>query len=167
MKKFALCFIIMLFLILGSCAYATEVELEEGNIPSMSIEEFMIMNKSKQAKVDIIRKNNVEMEKLKAELKDKIVIAAEKINDLKFEISQDNVVITDESLEELKELLEFLQDSRDTLEEDVERTLEEIEKILDLIVTRGMHLEQYDKLIEKQNEVIVKMKNVMETVEMI
>ena len=70
-------------------------------------------------------------------------------------------------LDELKELLQFLQDSKDTLEVDVERTLAEIEKILDLIATKGMQLEQYDKLIEKQNEVIVKMKNVMQTVEKI
>ena len=143
MKKFAFCFVMLASLMIGSIALATETTSSEtGNIPSMSIEEYMIMNQSKQAKVDIIKKNNIEMEKLKNELKD-------------------------EMLDELKELLQFLQDSKDTLEVDVERTLAEIEKILDLIATKGMQLEQYDKLIEKQNEVIVKMKNVMQTVEKI
>lgn len=168
MKKIAFCAIVLASLIIGSMALATETTSSEtGNIPSMSIEEYMIMNKSKQAKVDIIKKNNIEMEKLKSELKAKIVKAAEKINTMKIEIGKDNVIITDEMLDELKELLQFLQDSKDTLEVDVERTLAEIEKILDLIATKGMQLEQYDKLIEKQNEVIVKMKNVMQTVEKI
>lgn len=168
MKKFAFCFVMLASLMIGSIALATETTSSEtGNIPSMSIEEYMIMNQSKQAKVDIIKKNNIEMEKLKNELKEKIVRAAEKINTMKIEIEKDNVVITDEMLDELKELLQFLQDSKDTLEVDVERTLAEIEKILDLIATKGMQLEQYDKLIEKQNEVIVKMKNVMQTVEKI
>ena len=168
MKKFAFCFVMLASLMIGSIALATETTSSEaGNIPSMSIEEYMIMNQSKQAKVDIIKKNNIEMEKLKNELKEIIVKAAEKINTMKIEIEKDNVVITDEMLDELKELLQFLQDSKDTLEVDVERTLAEIEKILDLIATKGMQLEQYDKLIEKQNEVIVKMKNVMQTVEKI
>lgn len=168
MKKFAFCFVMLASLMIGSIALATETTSSEtGNIPSMSIEEYMIMNQSKQAKVDIIKKNNIEMEKLKNELKEKIVKAAEKINTMKIEIEKDNVIITDEMLDELKELLQFLQDSKDTLEVDVERTLAEIEKILDLIATKGMQLEQYDKLIEKQNEVIVKMKNVMQTVEKI
>lgn len=168
MKKFAFCFVMLASLMIGSIALATETTSSEtGNIPSMSIEEYMIMNQSKQAKVDIIKKNNIEMEKLKNELKEKIVKAVEKINTMKIEIEKDNVVITDEMLDELKELLQFLQDSKDTLEVDVERTLAEIEKILDLIATKGMQLEQYDKLIEKQNEVIVKMKNVMQTVEKI
>ena len=168
MKKFAFCFVMLASLMIGSIALATETTSSEtGNIPSMSIEEYMIMNQSKQAKVDIIKKNNIEMEKLKNELKEKIVKAAEKINTMKIEIEKDNVVLTDEMLDELKELLQFLQDSKDTLEVDVERTLAEIEKILDLIATKGMQLEQYDKLIEKQNEVIVKMKNVMQTVEKI
>ena len=168
MKKFAFCFVMLASLMIGSIALATETTSSEtGNIPSMSIEEYMIMNQSKQAKVDIIKKTNIEMEKLKNELKEKIVKAAEKINTMKIEIEKDNVVITDEMLDELKELLQFLQDSKDTLEVDVERTLAEIEKILDLIATKGMQLEQYDKLIEKQNEVIVKMKNVMQTVEKI
>lgn len=168
MRKIVFAFVLLFSIMIGSCVLATDVNSNEvGNIPSMSIEEFMMMNKSKQAKVDIIKKNNIEMEELKSELKEKIVKAAEKINTMKIDIEKDNVVITDEMLEELKELLQFLQDSKDTLELDVERTLEEIEKILDLIVTKGMQLEQYDKLIEKQNEVIVKMKNVMQTVEKI
>ena len=70
-------------------------------------------------------------------------------------------------MQELKDLLQFLQESRNTLETDVERTSSEIEKILDLIVVKGIQLEQYDKIIEKQNEVIVRMKNILSTVEKI
>ncbi|MBQ9267627.1 MAG: hypothetical protein IJ217_05045 [Clostridia bacterium] len=167
MKKFVLCLAFITFTLIGSSVLATETENEPGDIPSMTIEQFILMNKSKQSKVDIIKKNNVEMETLKNELKNKIVLAADKINTLRIEISQDNVVITDETLQELKELLQFLQDSKNTLETDVERTSAEIENILDLIMAKGMQLEQYDKLIEKQNEVIVKMKNIMATVERI
>ena len=41
------------------------------------------------------------------------------INSLKIEVLKDTVVITEETLEELKELLTFLQESKKTLEEDV------------------------------------------------
>ena len=107
------------------------------------------------------------MEKYKEQLKSNIVLAVEKINNLKISISQDDVVITDDTLQELKDLLQFLQDSKNTLETDVERTSAEIEKILDLIVAKGIQLEQYDKIIEKQNEVIVRMKNILTKVEQI
>lgn len=167
MKKIVLCLMIIFNVLIFGVVFATEIDDGNGDIPSMTIEEFMLMNRSKQTKVDIIKKNNIEMESLKKDLKDKIVIAAEKINTLRIEISQDNVVITDETLQELRELLQFLQDSRTTLENDVERTSAEIEKILDLIMAKGMQLEQYDKLIEKQNEVIVRMKSIMTTVERI
>ena len=70
----------------------------------------------------------------------------------------------DATLNELKDLLEFLQDAKTTLEMDAEKISNEIEEILDLISTKGMELEQYDLIIEKQNSVIVKMKQILETV---
>lgn len=167
MKKIVLCFTIIISIMICSAVYATEVEDGSGNIPSMTIEEFMVLNKAKQTKVDIIKKNNIEMENLKNNLKNKIVLAAEKINALKIEISKDDVDIADSTLQEFKNLLQFLQESKNTLETDAERTSSEIEKILDLIVAKGIQLDHYDKLIEKQNEVIVRMKNIMTTVEKI
>ena len=48
-----------------------------------------------------------------------------------------------------------------------EKKSKEIDAILDLILTKSMHLEQYDQIIENQNTVIVKMKNILNTVEKI
>ena len=158
-KKVIVSCAFLILLLTSVSTYATEV-----NIPSMTVDQLLIMMQSKQAKVDIIKKNNLEIEKLKAELKSEIVDAADKINSLKLNVSQEKIEITDEVLNELKELLQFLQDSKTTLENDVEKISTEIESILDLISTKGMQLEQYDKLIEKQNEVIVKMKEIMNTV---
>ena len=42
--------------------------------------------------------------------------------------------------------------------------LKTMSKILDLISTRGLLLEQYDLLIEKQNSIIIKMKEILEMV---
>lgn len=165
MKKFIV-FTLMIISMTSFPVYATEINGNEDttNIPEMSMEEFSVMMKSKQGKVDIIKKNNVEMTKLKEELKIEILEAAEKVNNLRIDISADKIEIDDETILELKELLEFLQEAKDTLEVDVEKISTEIEQILDLISTNGMQLEQYDLLIEKQNTVIVKMKEILETV---
>lgn len=165
MKKIIIiCALVIMILSVGNI-YATETtNIENTQIPSMTVEQLLIMMQSKQAKVEIIKKNNMQIENLKNELKEEIVDAAEKINSLKIDVSQEKVEITDKVLNELKELLQFLQDSKTTLENDVEKISNEIESILDLISSKGMQLEQYDKLIEKQNEVIVKMKEIMDTV---
>ena len=60
--------------------------------------------------------------------------------------------------------MEFLQEAKTTLESDVQKISDEIEKILDLISTKGMQLAQYDLLIEKQNTIIVKMKEILSMV---
>jgi hypothetical protein len=133
--------------------------------PEMTFEDLLQTMKSRQAKVDIIKKNNNEITKLKDDLKEKIVYAANKVNELKIEVQKDNVIITDETLEELKELLTFLQESKRTLEEDAEKISAEIESILDLLSTKSMQqLDKYDLIIERQNEVIVEMKTIMQTI---
>ena len=145
----------------------TEVPNKTTDIPSLTIEQLKLSMMSKQAKIDIIKKNNTEIENYKKQLTNQIVIAAEKINNLKLEVSENSVVITEEKLNELKTLLQFLQESSTTLEEDATKVSKEINEILDLILTKGMQLEQYDQIIEKQNTVIVKMKNILNTVEKI
>lgn len=163
-KIIVICAFIITILTLSS-TYATEtINTGDTHIPSMTVDQLLIMMQSKQAKVDIIKKNNIQIENLKIDLKGQIIKAADKINSLKIEVSQEKIEITDQVLNELKQLLQFLQDSKTTLENDVEKISNEIESILDLISTKGMQLEQYDKLIEKQNEVIVKMKEIMNTV---
>ena len=122
------------------------------------------MMQARQSKVDIIKKNNREITALKDELKTRILEAATKVNDLRINVSNDSVEISDEMITELKELLEFLQEAKTTLENDAEKISNEIEEILDLISTKGMQLEQYDLLIEKQNSVVVKMKEILEMV---
>ncbi len=164
MKKFL--FIMCLVAMLSFYRYTFASE-STTNIPSLTIEQLMALSKSKQAKVDIIKKNNQEIEKYKANLSNQIVVAADKINSLKIEVSEDASSITDEKLEELKALLEFLQTSTKTLNEDATTVSDEIDAILDLIITKGMKLEQYDQIIEKQNNLVVKMKNILSTVEKI
>ena len=120
-KIIVICAFMITVLTMGN-TYATEaINTSDTHIPSMTIDQLLIMMQSKQAKVDIIKKNNIQIETLKTELKSKIVEAAEKINSLKIDVSQEKVEITDELLNELKELLQFLQDSKTTLENDVEK----------------------------------------------
>lgn len=159
MKKVIFLFMLMIFaLSLPVCASETT------KIPEMSMEEYANMINSKQAKVDIIKKNNREVTALKEELRAKILEAANKVNNLKINVSNNSVDIPDETIMELKNLLEFLQEAKTTLESDVQKISDEIEKILDLISTKGMQLDQYDLLIEKQNTIIVKMKEILSMV---
>jgi len=148
---------------LVTSVYATEVE-DTTIIPEMTWEELLQTMQARQAKVDIIKKNNIEITTLKESLKLQIADAAMKINELKIEVYKDDVMISNETLDELRNLLNFLQESKKTLEEDAEKISQEIESILDLISTKGMQLDQYDLLIEKQNEVIVEMKTILDGV---
>lgn len=165
MRKFLLILMLMMTVII-SPVYATEVTVENDttNIPEMSWEEFAVMMKAKQGKVEIIKKNNIEITTLKESLKTEILEAAKKVNNLRIDISADKVEIDDATILELKELLEFLQEATTTLETDAQRISDEIEEILDLISTKSMQLDQYDLLIEKQNSIIVKMKEILEMV---
>ena len=167
MRKCIIIISILCFLLLGTTVFATNMSLTDTDIPSLTIEQLTLSMKSKQSKIDIIKKNNIEIENYKPQLSNQIKIAAEKINQLKLEVSEDKVIITEEKLEELKSFLQFLQDSTTTLEEDATNVSKEIDAILDLILTKGMQLEQYDQIIENQNTVIVKMKNILNKVEKI
>lgn len=169
MKKILATLSIICIMLFTSMVYATNADQNNAttDIPSLTLEQLQASMKSKQAKVDIIKKNNTEIENYKKQLSDKIITAAEKINSLKLEVSENTVVITEEKLNELKTLLQFLQESSTTLNEDATKISKEIDAILDLILTKGMQLEQYDQIIENQNTVIVKMKNILSTVEKI
>ncbi len=140
---------------------------DETDIPSFTIEQLMVLSRSKQAKVDIIKKNNQEIENYKTKLSNEIGNAVSKINVLKVEVSENTSAIDDKKLDDLKILLDFLKDSTTTLNEDAKNVSLEIDAILDLIITKGMKLEQYDQIIEKQNTLIVKMKTILSTVEKI
>ncbi len=165
MKKFLIIFsLLCIFAFYGTCTYATEGNTD---IPEMRIEEYISMMQARQAKVDIIKKNNIQITSLKGELREKILIAAEKVNNMNINISNGSVEVSDSEINELKILLEFLQQSTTTLNDEVEKVSAEIEAILDLIQTRSMDLAQYDLLIEKQNSVIVNMKNILQTVNQI
>lgn len=173
MKKLFLLFTAWLF-ILSIPVYATNVNSQTDtshtttddstSIPSMSIEELIIMMQARQAKVDIIKKNNVEITTLKESLKTQILEAATKVNNLSKDLANEDTNISNSTILELKELLEFLQEAKTTLETDASKVSSEIEEILDLISSKSMQLSQYDLLIEKQNSVIVKMKDILEMV---
>ena len=163
-KLFYTISLICMLAFFGSNVYATEINTD---IPEMSLEQLIMSLQARQGKVDIIKKNNVQITDLKEELKAKIIVAAEKVNSLKLNISSGTVSISDSEINELKSLLEFLQQSTKTLNEDTEKVSKEIEAILDLIQTRGMDLGQYDLIIEKQNLVIVNMKDILKKVNQI
>ncbi len=163
-KLFYVVSLVCILTLLGSNVYATETNTD---IPEMSLEQLIMSMQARQGKVDIIKKNNVQITNLKEELKEKIIVAAEKVNSLKLNISSGTVSISDSEINELKSLLEFLQQSTKTLNEDAEKVSKEIDAILDLIQTRGMELAQYDLIIEKQNLVIVNMKSILEKVNQI
>ena len=115
--------IFLIFVITALCTsnvMASEVN-DSTEIPEVKLEVLLQIMQSKKAKIDIIKKNNIEITKWKEELKSQIVVAAEKVNGLKLEVSNNSYQISEETLEELKSLLNFLQDSKKTLEEDVEK----------------------------------------------
>ena len=120
MKKISFYGLLVSIVMVCGITFATENDINNDDIPSMTIDEFMIMNKAKQSKVDIIKKNNIEMEELKNHLKERIIQSADKINSLRIDTSVDEISFTDETLQELKALLQFLQESKATLETDVE-----------------------------------------------
>ena len=158
--------IFLIFVITALCTsnvMASEVN-DSTEIPEVKLEVLLQIMQSKKAKIDIIKKNNIEITKWKEELKSQIVVAAEKVNGLKLEVSNNSYQISEETLEELKSLLNFLQDSKKTLEEDVEKISKERDSILELISSKAMKLDQYDLIIEKQNEVIIEMKSILQTV---
>lgn len=163
-KLFYIISLVCILALFGSNVYATESNTD---IPEMSLEQLIMSMQARQGKVDIIKKNNVQITDLKEELKAKIIVAAEKVNSLKLNISSGTVSISDSEINELKSLLEFLQQSTKTLNEDTEKVSKEIDAILDLIQTRGMDLGQYDLIIEKQNLVIVNMKDILKKVNQI
>ena len=167
MRKYLIAIILLLLVTFNSFTFADDNLSGDLDIPSYTIEQLMMLSKSKQAKVDIIKKNNQEIESCKTNLSNQILKAANEINDLKIEISENTAIISNEKLDELKSLLEFLKDSTKTLNEDATNVSNEIDAILDIILAKGMKLEQYDKIIEKQNELIVKMKNIITNVEKI
>ena len=150
-----------------STTYAEDPNEPNTNIPSLTIDQLMLLSQSKQAKVDIIKKNNLQIENYKVLLSNQIKKAADAINTLKLEVMEDDTTISDAKLSELKVLLEFLQESTRTLNEDATNVSNEINAILDLIIAKGIKLEQYDQIIENQNELIVKMRNILKTVETI
>ena len=165
MKKILYIFsIICLLTFFPVTTFATELNTD---IPEMNLEDLLARMQARQAKVDIIKKNNEQLTTLKEDLRTKIISAAEKVNSLKINISSGTVNISDDEINELKVLLEFLQESTSTLNDEVQKVSSEIENILDLIQTRGMELAQYDLLIEKQNSVIVHLKEILQKVNQI
>ena len=165
MKKLVTIFsVICMLMLFSTISYATDANTD---IPQMTLEDLLARMQARQAKVDIIKKNNEQLTSLKEQLRTKIIAAAEKVNSLKINISSGTVTISDAEINELKSLLEFLQESTSALNDEVQKVSLEIESILDLIQTRGMELAQYDLLIEKQNSVIVDLKSILQTVNQI
>ena len=61
MKKYIILISILWFVLIGTTSYATSNEqiIKTTDIPSLTIEQLTLSMKSKQAKIDIIKKNNL------------------------------------------------------------------------------------------------------------
>ena len=133
MKKLVTIFsVICMLMLFSTISYATDANTD---IPQMTLEDLLARMQARQAKVDIIKKNNEQLTSLKEQLRTKIIAAAEKVNSLKINISSGTVTISDAEINELKSLLEFLQESTSALNDEVQKVSLEIESILDLIQT--------------------------------
>ena len=70
MKKKLICLVLIVSgWLLPSYAFATESNTD---IPEMTIEQLIVTMQAKQAKVDIIKKNNEQIKNLKEELKNRL-----------------------------------------------------------------------------------------------
>ena len=72
MKRLICIILVFSVLFFGNVCYSASGETD---IPSYTIEQLMALSVSKQAKVDIIKKNNVEIENYKERLTKQISIA--------------------------------------------------------------------------------------------
>ncbi|MBE5821054.1 MAG: hypothetical protein E7311_00510 [Clostridiales bacterium] len=169
MKKI-LIFILNLILIFSMCCnsfvYAT-------NINGMTEEEIIqkyeqikkeraLLKKSRDSKFDIIRNNNIKIQELKAQALSSIQSASNKVDKLLEQIKRNEVVITQDLLNQLTSMLNLLQTSNATIANEANQ-LQEIVKMVKIKGYDSSVLTVLDSAIEKQNAIIVSYKQIIET----
>lgn len=170
MKKILIC-ILNLILIFSLCfnsfVYAT-------NINGMTEEEIILqyeqikreralIKKSRDNKIDIIKTNNIKIQEYKVHALAVIQKASNEVDKLLEQIKNNEVVITQELLDNLTMLLNILQSSNATIKLSEESLQQEILKMIKIRGYDSSVLVVLDSAIEKQNAIIVSYKQIIET----
>lgn len=121
-----------------------------------------ILKKSRDSKFEIIRSNNVKIQELKSQALSSIQNASNKVDKLLSQIKRNEVVITQDLLDELTMLLNVLQTSNTTIENEAKQ-LQEIVKMVKIKGYDSSVLTVLDSAIEKQNAIIVSYKQIIQT----
>lgn len=115
------------------------------------------LKNARNSKFEIIRNNNVEIERLKQEALNEISKASKKVDTLMYQIKNNQIVMTQEIINELTQILQVLQTSNDTIKTEA-KSLQEIVKMVKYKGYDSTVLTVLDNAIEKQNSIIVSYK---------
>ncbi len=115
------------------------------------------LKNARNSKFEIIRNNNTEIEKLKKEALNEISNASKKVDNLMYKIKNNQIVITQDIINELTNILQVLQTSNDTIKSEA-KSLQEIVKLVRYKGYDSTVLTVLDNAIEKQNSIIVSYK---------
>ena len=115
------------------------------------------LKNARNSKFEIIKNNNVEIEKLKQEALNEISKASKKVDNLMYQIKNNQIVMTQEIINELTQILQILQTSNDTIKTEA-KSLQEIVKMVKYKGYDSTVLTVLDNAIEKQNSIIVSYK---------
>ena len=115
------------------------------------------LKNARNSKFEIIRNNNVEIEKLKQQALNEISKASKKVDNLMYQIKNNQIVMTQEIINELTQILQILQTSNDTIKTEA-KSLQEIVKMVKYKGYDSTVLTVLDNAIEKQNSIIVSYK---------
>ena len=121
-----------------------------------------ILKQSRDSKFAIIRSNNAKIQELKTQALSSVQVASNKVDKLLGQIKRNEVIITQELLNELTALLNSLQTSNSTIESE-SRQLQEIVKMVKIKGYDSSVLTVLDSAIEKQNAIIVSYKQIIST----
>lgn len=115
------------------------------------------LKNARNSKFEIIKNNNVEIERLKQEALNEISKASKKVDNLMYQIKNNQIVMTQEIINELTQILQILQTSNDTIKTEA-KSLQEIVKMVKYKGYDSTVLTVLDNAIEKQNSIIVSYK---------
>lgn len=116
---------------------------------------------AKNAKIEIIKNNNVIIEDLKVDALDSIQVGYIKVNNMLDRIQNNEVVITTTIIKNLTEILEVIQNANQTIKEEA-NDLVDIQKMMEYAGYDSSVLTVLDSAIEKQNSIIVSYKQIIE-----
>lgn len=118
------------------------------------------LKNARNSKFEIIKNNNIEIERLKKEALNEISEASKKVDNLMYKIKNNQVIITQDIINELTNILQALQTSNDTIKVEA-KSLQEIVKLVRYKGYDSTVLTVLDNAIEKQNSIIVSYKSII------